>query len=122
MENAVRAAQSVPLLSEQEIIHLLPQEFIFNDRGGINNPLGLIGSQLDVNLHVITCDSALHQSLINAVNKTRVEVKRVVLQSMAAGSGPYPGRKISRDGGNQYRLRHDGHCRIREKFRLLCVQ
>jgi hypothetical protein len=64
--------------------HLLPQEFFLNSRGGIVNPMGLIGSQLDISLHVMTCDNSLHQSPINAVNKTRIEVKRVVLQSIAS--------------------------------------
>jgi cell division protein FtsA len=86
MGNAVRAAESAMLSPEREILHLLPQEFFLNNRGGITNPLGLIGSQLDVSLHVVTCDSALHQSLVNAINKARVEVKRVVLQSIASGA------------------------------------
>ncbi len=84
MENAILAA-SIPLFPEQDIIHILPQEFCVNGYGGIKNPVGLAGSQLDVNLHVISCNSALCQSLINAVNKARIEVKRVVLQAIASG-------------------------------------
>jgi cell division protein FtsA len=83
MENAVLAA-SIPLFPEQAIIHILPQEFFVNGYEGIKNPVGLAGSQLNVNLHVISCNSALCQSLINAVNKARIEVKRIVLQSIAS--------------------------------------
>ncbi len=84
MENAIRAA-SIPLSSETEIIHRIPQEFHINNQGGIKNPVGLAGSQLDVNLHVISCDSALCQSFINTANKAQLEVKRVILQSIASG-------------------------------------
>ena len=84
MENAIRAA-AIPLFPEQEIIHILPQEFFINGRGGIKNPVGLTGSQLDVDLHVISCDSALCQSLINASNKAGMAVKRIILQSIASG-------------------------------------
>ncbi|MBN1568769.1 MAG: cell division protein FtsA [Acidobacteria bacterium] len=84
MENAILAA-SIPLFPDQDIIHILPQEFCVNGYKGIKNPVGLTGSQLEVNLHVISCNSALCQSLINAVNKARIEVKRVVLQAIASG-------------------------------------
>jgi cell division protein FtsA len=85
MQNAIYAAKAIPIPPESEIIHLLPQEFILNSQGGIKNPLGLVGSQLDVNLHVITCNGAMIQSLINAANKAQIEVKRVILQSIASG-------------------------------------
>ncbi len=85
MENAIRAAQSIPLSSENEIIHMLPQEFFVNCYSGIKNPIGLSGSQLDVTIHVISCNSSLIQSFINAANKAQIEVQRVVLQSIASG-------------------------------------
>jgi cell division protein FtsA len=56
-----------------------------NGHGGIRNPVGLAGPQLDVNLHVVSCDSALIQSLVNAANKAQIKVKRMVLQSVASG-------------------------------------
>jgi cell division protein FtsA len=84
MESAIRAA-SIPLSQEREIIHILPKEFLLNGQGGIKNPVGLAGPQLDINLHVVSCDGALNQSLINAANKTRIKVKRVILQSIASG-------------------------------------
>jgi len=85
MHNAVRAAQSVPLSPDREIIHLLAREFFVNSRGGIKNPVGLSGSQLDADLHVVSCDGALSQSLINAANQAEIEVKRLILQSLASG-------------------------------------
>lgn len=84
MGNAIRAA-AIPLSPEIEIIHTIPQEFHINSQGGIKNPVGLAGSQLDVNLHVISCDGAKCQSFVNTANKAQIEVKRVILQSIASG-------------------------------------
>ena len=84
MESAIRAA-SIPLSQDREIIHILPREFFLNGQGGIKNPVGLTGPQLDINLHVVSCDSALSQSLVNAANRAQVRVKRVILQSIASG-------------------------------------
>jgi cell division protein FtsA len=84
MEQAVRAAQSIPIPPDREVIHVLPQEFFLDDHGGIINPVGLFGSRLDVNIHVVTCQSAQNQNLINAVNRAQMRVKRVILQQLAS--------------------------------------
>jgi cell division protein FtsA len=84
MAQAIGAAQSVPIPSDREIIHVLPQEFFLDDQGGIQNPVGLYGSRLDVNIHVVTCQSTLNQNLVNAVNKAKMRVKKVILQQLAS--------------------------------------
>jgi len=84
MEQVIRAAQSIPIPPDREVIHVLPQEFFLDDHGGIINPVGLFGSRLDVNVHVVTCQSAQNQNLINAVNRAQMRVKRVILQQLAS--------------------------------------
>ncbi|MEJ2082726.1 MAG: cell division protein FtsA [Acidobacteriota bacterium] len=84
MESVIRAA-SIPLSQEREVLHILPTEFFLNGRGGIRNPVGLTGPQLDLNLHVVSCDSALSQSLVSAANRARTRVRRIILQSIASG-------------------------------------
>jgi cell division protein FtsA len=84
MVQVIRAAQSVPIPPDREVIHVLPQEFFLDGHGGILNPVGLFGSQLDVNIHVVTCHSALNQNLINAVNQAQMRVRKVILQQLAS--------------------------------------
>lgn len=84
MAQVVSAAQSVSIPPDREIVHVLPQEFFLDGRGGIQNPVGLYGSQLDVNVHVVTCQNALNQNLINAVNRAQMRVKKVILQQLAS--------------------------------------
>ena len=84
MSQVIRAAQSVPIPPDREVIHILPQEFFLDDHGGIQNPVGLYGSRLDVNIHVVTCQSALNQNLINAVNRAQMRVKKVILNQLAS--------------------------------------
>ena len=77
------AAQSVQITPDREILHVLPQEFFLDGRGGTQRPIGLSGSQFEVNVHVVTCMRVLNQNLINAVNRARMRVKKVVLQPLA---------------------------------------
>jgi cell division protein FtsA len=79
----IKAAQTVPIPPEREIIHVLQQEFFLDNRGDIHNPMGLTGQRLDVDLHIVTCDSAIAQNLINAVNKAQMRVRKVVLPQLA---------------------------------------
>jgi cell division protein FtsA len=84
MAQVIHAAQSIPIPPGREIIHVLPQEFFLDNRGDIHNPVGLTGSRLDVNIHVVTCESALAQNLVNAVNKADMRVKKAALQQLAS--------------------------------------
>jgi cell division protein FtsA len=84
MAQVIQAARSVPVPPDCEVIHVLPQEFFLDDHGGIQNPIGLHGSRLDVNIHVVTCQSALNQNLINAVNRAQMRVRKVILQQLAS--------------------------------------
>jgi cell division protein FtsA len=84
MAQVIQAAKSVSIAQNREIIHVLPQEFFLDNHGGILNPVGLTGSRLDVNIHVVTCESALNQNLINAVNRAQMRVKKIYLQQLAS--------------------------------------
>ena len=84
VEQVIAAAQSIPIRQEREAIHVLTQEFILDKRGEIQNPVGLTGSRLDVNIHVVTCDSALLQNVVNAVNRADLRVGKVMLQHLGS--------------------------------------
>jgi cell division protein FtsA len=80
----IHAAQSLPVAPQREIIHILPQEFFLDNRGDIRNPVGLNGSRLDVNVHIVTCETSLMQDVIGAVNRAQMRVKKVYLQQLAS--------------------------------------
>ncbi len=83
VEQVIQAAQSIPLKPDRDIIHVLTQEFLLDNRE-IKNPVGLTGSRLDANIHVVTCDAALLQNLVNAINRAEMRVHRVILQQLAS--------------------------------------
>jgi cell division protein FtsA len=84
MEQVIQAARSVSIAQDREVVHLLPQEFLLDSHGGISNPVGLTGSRLDVNIHIVTCERALNQNLIHAVNRGQMRVRKVYLQQLAS--------------------------------------
>src|SRR5437762_3795554 len=51
---AVDKARAIALPADREIVHLLPQEFILDDQWGIRDPMGMMGTRLEVRVHMVT--------------------------------------------------------------------
>jgi cell division protein FtsA len=81
---AVDRARSISLPSDREIVHLLPQQFILDEQAGIHDPIGMVGSRLEVNLHIATCSASAQQSIVTCANKAGLEVTETVFESIAA--------------------------------------
>ena len=81
---ALDAARSVPIPSEFEILHVLPREFVVDGQDGVADPLGMVGSRLEADVHVVTVAVATTQNLLNCVNRAGVEVIEMVLEPLAA--------------------------------------
>src|SRR6188508_2473126 len=54
VRRAIDAAKGVALPSGREILHVLPQDFVVDEQDGIGAPIGMTGSRLEVNVHVVT--------------------------------------------------------------------
>jgi cell division protein FtsA len=83
---ALDAARSVPIPSEFEILHVLPREFVVDGQDGVADPLGMVGSRLEADVHVITLPVATTQNLLNCINRAGIEVSEMVLEPLAAGA------------------------------------
>jgi cell division protein FtsA len=78
------AARAVSIPPDREILHVLPQEFVLDDQGGIGAPVGMTGSRLEANVHIVTAASTSVQNLVTAVNRAGIEVRDTVLEQVAA--------------------------------------
>jgi cell division protein FtsA len=81
---AMDRARSVAVPSDREILHLLPQQFILDEQPGIHDPVGMVGSRLEVNLHISTCSAGAMQSIVTCANKAGLEVTETVYEAIAA--------------------------------------
>jgi cell division protein FtsA len=83
IRQAVDKARAVPLPADREILHLLPQEFILDDQSGIRDPLGMMGTRLEVRVHIVTAASSATQNVVMAVNRAGVHVDDTVFEPLA---------------------------------------
>jgi len=82
IQRAVDAAQSAALPSDREILHALPQEFVVDEQGGISDPLGMLGSRLEVQAHLVTGQTARSRTLLTCVNRAGIEVAEMVFEPL----------------------------------------
>ncbi len=81
---AAERARTVTLAGDREILHLLPQHFLLDEVPGIHDPVGMVGHELEVLLHMATCSASAHQSLVTCANKAGLEVTETVYEALAA--------------------------------------
>lgn len=74
IRQAVRAAQGVALPPDRELLHVLPQEFLLDSQDGIRDPMGMVGSRLEANVHLITASTTAWQNVVTAANKAGIEI------------------------------------------------
>jgi cell division protein FtsA len=78
------AAKAVALPVDREVIHVLPQEFIIDGQGGIREPLGMCGTRLEAEIHIVTAAVASAQNIVKCATKAGLEVQDIVLQQLAS--------------------------------------
>lgn len=83
-KRAVAAAQAVPLPSDRTIIHLLCREYVIDDQGGIQDPVGIAGVRLQANLHVISTLGAALDNITKCCNQAGVSVRDVIAAPLAS--------------------------------------
>ena len=84
IREAVEKARSVSLPPDREILHLLPQEFLLDEQTGIRDPAGMMGSRLEVNLHLVTASSSATQNVVTAANRAGIHVDNTVYEGLVA--------------------------------------
>lgn len=85
VRRVIETARAVALSPDREIIHILPQEFTVDDQVGIGDPLGMVGTRLEVNVHIVTSSTTAAQNIVTAVNRSGLLVGDTVLEPIAVG-------------------------------------
>lgn len=86
INQVIDGARAVNISQNQEIIHVLPQEFMVDDHTGIQDPLGMTGVRLVTNVHIVTGNSTAVHNLAMCCNRAGLQVSDMVLESLASAS------------------------------------
>lgn len=84
VDRVIEAAKAVLIPSDREILHVIPQEFKVDNTAGIKNPVGMCGSRLEVNVHIVTGKTPLIHNLVKCVEQAGLLANSVILQPIAS--------------------------------------
>ena len=79
-------AKAVELPNDREVLHVLTQEFIVDDIGGIKDPRGMTGIRLDARVHVVTDDVPSTRNLVKCVEKADLSIDEIALGALASAN------------------------------------
>jgi len=74
------------MLPGEEIIHVLPQEYIVDNEQGIKDPIGMSGIRLEANFHIITGQIAAAKNIHRCIEKSGLEVEELILEPLASSA------------------------------------
>jgi len=84
IDRVIETARAVNIPMEQQVLHILEQEFIIDGQGGVRQPLGMSGMRLEVRVHIVTGAVSAAQNIMKCVRRCGLEVRDLMLQPLAS--------------------------------------
>lgn len=84
VDRVVETARAVALPADQQILHILTQEFIIDGQDDVREPLGMSGMKLEVKVHIVTGAVAAAQNIMKCIKRCGLEVSDLILQPLAS--------------------------------------
>jgi cell division protein FtsA len=81
---ALETARAVNIPTDQQVLHVLTQEFIVDGQEDIREPIGMSGVRLEVKVHIVTGAVSAAQNIIKCVRRCGLEVQDLILQPLAS--------------------------------------
>jgi len=76
----------IPIELGEEIIHVLPQNFIVDNETGVKNPVGMSGRRLEANFHIVIGQIASAKNIEKCVNRVGLRVNQLILEPLASSA------------------------------------
>ncbi len=82
--NLIESMYKLALPPGEEIIHVIPQEYIIDGQQGIREPIGMSGNCLEANFHIITGKVAAAKNINKCVTKAGLVISDLILEPLAS--------------------------------------
>ncbi|HKW36417.1 MAG TPA: cell division protein FtsA, partial [Burkholderiales bacterium] len=84
VERAMETARAVNIPTDQQILHVLRQEFIIDGQEDVREPVGMSGVRLEVKVHIVTGAVSAAQNIVKCVRRCGLDVNDLILQPLAS--------------------------------------
>lgn len=84
VERLLEDCQRIMLPSDQQILHVIPQEFIVDGQDGISDPVGMSGMRMEAEVHIITGLVSAAKNIYRCVERAGYQVADIILEPLAS--------------------------------------
>ena len=84
IERVIDTAKAMPVPADQQVLHVLPQEYLIDNEEGVKDPLGMSGVRLEAKVHLVTCAVNAAQNIEKCVARCDLAVNDIILEQLAS--------------------------------------
>jgi cell division protein FtsA len=84
VQDVIKNAKTINLPAQNHVVHAIRQHFLVDGQDGIINPVGMLGSRVEVEVHVVHGNLNRLQNAIRSVKGLQLEVDDIVFSGLAA--------------------------------------
>jgi len=84
VQDVIKNAKTINLPAQNHVIHAIRQHFLVDGQDGITNPVGMLGSRVEVDVHVVHGNLNRLQNAIRNVKGLQLEVDDIVFTGLAS--------------------------------------
>ncbi len=84
VERILKDCQQIMLPPDQQILHIIPQEFVVDGQDGISDPVGMSGMRMEAEVHIITGLVSAAKNLYRCVERAGYQVADIILEPLAS--------------------------------------
>src|SRR3989449_383333 len=84
VQDAIKNAKAINLPAENHVVHVIRQHFRVDGQEGVQNPVGMLGAKVEVDVHVVHGNFNRLQNPIRAVKGLQLEVEDIVFNGLAS--------------------------------------
>jgi cell division protein FtsA len=86
IDNLLNSMYNLNMSPGEEIIDVIPQEYIIDNEQGIRHPIGMLGNSLEANFHIIIGQTTAAKNIYKCVKKAGLEVVDLILEPIASAN------------------------------------
>ncbi len=83
VDRVIEAAQTITTPPNYEILHVLPRTFTVDGQTGVIDPVGMVGTRLEVDAEIVYAPTTHIRNLTKAIYRTGCEIDDVVFNALA---------------------------------------
>jgi len=85
LKRVLNAARNITIPEGKRLLHAIPRYYTLNGEERVNQPVGMHGTRLDVETHIITASVSSVRNLVKCIRSVGIDVEDLILEPLASG-------------------------------------